>query len=109
MDKAGVKEITKKPTISRNVDNSGKATKLIMSDNGCPDEVISPKPKIVRAPKKNILRTVTFAESASSTKSPNKSTVVEHDANNEAMKNLDDVELGENDKMLHNEAEETSH
>ena len=103
MDKASVKEIMKKPTKSRTDKNPSKAAKLSMSDNGCSTEVLSPKPQIVRAPKMNIRRTVTFTESASSVRSPNKSIVVEQDAVNDAMVNLDNVELGGNDKRLNKE------
>ena len=103
MNKASVKDIMKNPTLSRTDQNPSKATKLITGDNGCPDEILPPKSRIVRGPKMNIKRTVTFTESASSLRSPNKSIVMEQDAVNDAMMNSDNVELGGNDEMLHKE------
>ena len=73
MNKASVKDIMKNPTLSRTDQNPSKATKLTINDNGCPDEILPPKSRIVRGPKMKIQRTVTFTESASSLKSPNKS------------------------------------
>ena len=103
MNKASVKDIMKNPALSRTDQNPSKATKLITGDNGCPDEILPPKSRIVRGPKMNIKRTVTFTESASSLKSPKKSIALVQVAVNDTMMNPDNDKIGGNDEMLNEE------
>ena len=98
MNKESAKDIMQNPTLSRTDKNPSKATKLTINDDGCPDEILSPKSRIVRGTKMKIQRTVTFTESA-----PNKSITLVQVVANDTMTHSDNDKIGGNNEMLNNE------
>ena len=80
--------IMQNPPMSRKDKNPSGAKKSTMGDDRCSDEVISPKPRIMREPRIKIMRTVTFTEP-----SPNKSIALVQSDDRGTMTDLDNVKV----------------